>query len=88
MVSYKGARKIKDDTVTSKLYPLERSLGCAGCGNSRCQVCRNLMATDTFDSFTTKKAKTTSAVMINASSTFLVVRHVISNVSKTTDRFR
>ena len=30
MVSYRSARKIKDYLVRSKLYPLERNVGCGG----------------------------------------------------------
>ena len=56
MVSYRSARKIKDYLVRSKLYPLQKNVGCAGCGNGRCQVCKNIKVTDTFDSFTTKKS--------------------------------
>ena len=56
MILCRSARKIKDYIVRSKLYPLERNVGCGGCGNGRCQVCKNIKVTDTFDSFTTKKA--------------------------------
>ena len=55
MVLYRNAGKIKDYIVRSKLYPLKRNLGCGDCGNGRCQVCKNIKVTDTFDSFTTKK---------------------------------
>ena len=47
--------KKKDYTVGSKLYSLERNVGCGSCGNGRCQVCKTIKVTDTFDSFTTKK---------------------------------
>ena len=59
MVSYRGARKIKDYIVRSKLYPLKRNVGCGGCEMSdygTCQVCKNIRITDAFDSFTTKKS--------------------------------
>ena len=56
MVSYRSARKIKVNIVTSKLYPVKRNIGCGGCGNGRCRVCKNIKITDTFDSFTTKKS--------------------------------
>ena len=56
MVTYRSARKIKDYIVRSKLYPLERNVGCEGCGNGRCQVCKNIKVTDIFDSFTTNKS--------------------------------
>ena len=50
IVSYRSARKIKDYIVRCKLYSIERSVGCQGCGGPRCQVCEN----DYFTSFTTK----------------------------------
>ena len=56
MVSNRSARKIKDYIDRSKLYPLERYIGCGGCGNGRCLVCKSKKVTDTFDSFTTKKS--------------------------------
>lgn len=62
MVAYSSARKIKDYIVKYKLHPPKINLqreGCKGCGNSRCQVCKSLMVTDKYDSFTTKMTKTT-----------------------------
>ena len=56
VVSYRSARKIKYYIVRSKLYPRERNVGCGGCGNGRCQVCKNIKVTDTFESFITKKS--------------------------------
>ena len=38
VVSYRSARKIKYYIVRSKLHPLERNVGCGGCGNGRCQI--------------------------------------------------
>ena len=54
IASYRSARKIRDYIVRSKLYPVEESADCRGCGGSRCQVCENIEVTDTFTSFTTK----------------------------------
>ena len=54
IASYRSARKIKDYIVRSKLCPVEESVGCRGCGGSRCQVCESIKVTDTFTSFTTK----------------------------------
>ena len=56
MVSYRGARIMKNYIVRSKLHQLKIDVGCGGCGNGRCQVCKNIKVTDTFDSFTTKKS--------------------------------
>ena len=30
----------------------ERNVGCGGCRNGRCQVCKNIKVADTSDSFT------------------------------------
>ena len=54
IVSYRSARKIKDYVVISKLYPVERKVGCQGCDSSRCQVCKSISITEEFTSFTTK----------------------------------
>ena len=54
MVSYRGARIMKNYIVRSKLHLLKIDVGYGGCGNGRCQVCKNIKVTDTFDSFTTK----------------------------------
>ena len=53
--SHIEALKNKDCTARSKLYPLERNIACGGCRNGRCQFCKNVKVTDTFDSFTTKQ---------------------------------
>ena len=54
VVSYRSAKKIKDYTVRSKLYPFEIKVGIHRCGNSKCQVCTIIHVTDTFSSFATK----------------------------------
>ena len=56
IVSYRSARKMKDYTVRSKLHPVERKVGCRGCGSYRCRVCKSIKITEEFTSFTTKKA--------------------------------
>ena len=54
IASYRSAGKIKDYIFRSKLYPVERNVGCRGCGCSSWQVCENIKVADTFTSFTTK----------------------------------
>ena len=41
IVSYRSVRKMKDYIVRSKLYLPEGNLGCEGCGNGRCQICKS-----------------------------------------------
>ena len=55
IVCYKNVRKIKDYIVRSKSYPVERKVGCQGCGSSRCQACKSISIIEEFTSFTTKK---------------------------------
>ena len=56
IVCYRSARKIKDCIVRSKLYLVEKNVGCQRCGSSTCEVCKNINVTDEFTSFTTKKS--------------------------------
>ena len=55
IISYRSARKIKYFTVRSKLYPVERKVGCRGCGSSTSCICRSISITEKFTSFATKK---------------------------------
>ena len=41
--------------VRFKVYALERKVGSGKCNGKRCQVCLNIIETDTFDSFQTKQ---------------------------------
>ena len=50
--------------VRSKLYPVERKVGCRKYGNSRCQVCKKINITDEFTSFITKKTYKLTIVLI------------------------
>ena len=43
---YRSAKKIKYYIVRSKLYTVERKVGCRGCGSSRCQVCKSINITE------------------------------------------
>ena len=55
IVSYRSARKIKYFTVRSKLYSVERKVGCSGCGSSTSCICKSISITEEFTSFATKK---------------------------------
>ena len=55
IVSYRSAREIKDCIVRSKLYLVERKVGCRRFDSSRCEVCKSINIIDEFTSFTTKK---------------------------------
>ena len=55
IVSYRSTRKLKDYIVRYKLYPVERKVGCRGCGRFRCHFFKSISITEEFASFTTKK---------------------------------
>ena len=81
--SYRIAKEIKDYVVKSKLYPLERSVGCRGCRGSRCLVCENIKVTDTFTSFTIKNTcKINHSFDCNDKCLFiyLIARHEVNNI--------
>ena len=55
MVSFKSARKLSSYLVRAKLYPLNRSVGSFKCNKPRCEICVNVIETDTFRSTVTGK---------------------------------
>ena len=48
MVSYRSARKLSSYLVRAKLYPIERKVGLCKCKGKRCEICKNVLETDTF----------------------------------------
>ena len=55
MVSFRSARKLSSYLVRAKIYPLQRDIGSCKCGKKRCQVCQNIVETDSFSSTCTGK---------------------------------
>ena len=53
IVSFKSARKLSSYLVRAKLYPLQRTVGSFKCNKPRCEVCINVIETDTFTSTAT-----------------------------------
>ena len=53
IVSFKSARKLSSYLVRAKLYPLQSTVGSFKCNKSRCEVCINVIKTDTFASTVT-----------------------------------
>ena len=48
MVSYRSARKLSSYLVRAKLYATERKAGSCKCKGKRCEICKNVLETDTF----------------------------------------
>ena len=53
IVSFKSAQKINSYLVRAKFYPLQRAMGPFKCKKPRCEVCINVIETDTFTSTAT-----------------------------------
>ena len=55
MLSFRTSQKLSSYLVRTKLYPLERTVGCRKCSNKRCEVCENVQNSDTFRSSVTSE---------------------------------
>ena len=56
LVSFRSVRTLRSHVVGSKIYPVgERPVGSRKCNKNRCQVCKNVIETETFQSFVDKK---------------------------------
>ena len=53
IVSFKSARRLSSYLVRAKLYPLPRTVESFKCNRPRCEVCINIIETDTFTSTAT-----------------------------------
>ena len=71
--------KIKDYTMRSKLYLVERNRGCVECVGSGCQVCKSINITDELTSFTTEK-RIKLIETINVWFTCWAVSHAVNNM--------
>ena len=53
LVSFNSAWKLRSYLVRTKLYPLQRAVGSFKRNKPRCEVCINIIETDTFTSIAT-----------------------------------
>ena len=50
------AKTLKDILVRAKVAPLEKKKGCCRqCGGTRCEICKHVVTTETFRSFSTQR---------------------------------
>ena len=55
-VSFRSVRTLRSHLVRARVYPVgERLVGSRKCNKNRCQVCKNVIETETFQSFVKKK---------------------------------
>ena len=55
-VPFRTVRPLRSHLVRAKIYPVgERLVGSRKCNKNRCQVCKNVIETETFQSFVDKK---------------------------------
>ena len=56
IVGFRRAKSLKDILVRAKVAPIEKKKGCCrSCGVTRCEICKHVVTTETFRSFSTKR---------------------------------
>ena len=56
IVGFRRAKSLKNILVRAKVAPVEKKKGsCRSCGGTRCEICKHVVTTETFRSFSTKK---------------------------------
>ena len=56
IVGFRRAKSLKDILVRAKVAPIEKKKGsCRSCGGTRCEICKHVVTTETFISFSTKR---------------------------------
>ena len=56
IIGFRKTKSLKDVLVSTKVAPLERTTGyCRSCGGTRCEICKHVVTTETFRSFSTPK---------------------------------
>ena len=55
-VGFRRTKSLKDIFVRAKVAPIEKKKGsCRSCGGTRCEICKHVVTTETFRSFSTKR---------------------------------
>ena len=56
IIGFRRAKSLKDILVRAKVAPLEKKKGCCRpCGGTRCEICKHLVTTEAFRSFSTQR---------------------------------
>ena len=56
LTGFRRAKSLKDIIVRAKKAPLEEKEGCCrSCGGTRCEICKHIVTTETFRSFSTQR---------------------------------
>ena len=55
-IAFRRTKSLKDVLVRAKVAPIEKKKGsCRSCGGTRCEICKHVVTTATFRSFSTKR---------------------------------
>ena len=69
IIGFRRAKSLKDILVRAKVPSLEKKGGfCRPCGGSRCEICKRIVSTNTFQSTTTKRSYLVRPENLNCSS--------------------
>ena len=56
IIGFRIAKSLEDILARAKVAPLEKKKGCCrACGGTRCEICKHVVATETFRSFSTQR---------------------------------
>ena len=56
IIGFRRAKSLKDILVRAKVAPLEKKKGCCrSCRGTRCKICKHVVTTETFRSFSTQR---------------------------------
>ena len=73
IVGFRRAKSLKDILVRAKVAPIEKKKGsCRSCGGTRCKICKHVMTTETFRSFSTKREYCIRSNSLNCRSKYVV----------------
>ena len=86
IVGFRRAKSLKDILERAKVAPIEKKKGsCRSCGGTRCDICKHVVTTETFRSFSTKREYCIKPNNLNCHSNttmlciFFHAKHVPSN---------
>ena len=93
IIGFRRAKSLKDILVRAKVAPLEKKKGCCRpCGGTRCEICKHVVTTEAFRSFSTQREYCIKSNNLNCRSSNIVYLFSCKTCSKqytgNTERFR
>ena len=85
IIGFRRANSLKDILVRAKVAPLEKKKGCCrSCGGTRCEICKHVVTTETFRSFSTQREYCIKPDNLNCPSSNVAIFFHEKNVKNST----